>query len=265
MRLAVISDVHGNLPALEAVLADVKTHGVDFTINLGDCVTSPLWPKETFEALQSLALPTVRGNHDRWIEELPEDRLSSAERFARNALDAEQRRALHNLAPRINLGDGILACHGTPDDDSTCLLEESLDDGRFVPARRDILKARLENAATARVVLCGHSHRQSVIHGPSGCLILNPGSVGCPVFADIPFAANLEHRSPHARYAVLTRSNGSWRVELLTVGRSLPVYPDLRTSRDRPGWPDWSVWRQFQTPSASRRSNRCHIARRMQG
>jgi predicted phosphodiesterase len=66
MRMAVISDVHGNLPALEAVLADVKNHGADFTVNLGDCVTSPLWPKETFEALQSLALPTVRGNHDRW-------------------------------------------------------------------------------------------------------------------------------------------------------------------------------------------------------
>jgi predicted phosphodiesterase len=110
MRLAVMSDVHGNLPALEAVLADVKSRGVDFTINLGDCVTSPLWPKETFEALQSLALPTVRGNHDRWIEEFPEDRLSPAGRFARNALDAEQRRTLHNLPPRINLGDGILAC-----------------------------------------------------------------------------------------------------------------------------------------------------------
>jgi predicted phosphodiesterase len=236
MRLAVISDVHGNLPALEAVLADVKTHGVDFTINLGDCVTSPLWPKETFEALQSLALPTVRGNHDRWIEELPEDRLSSAERFARNALDAEQRRALHNLAPRINLGDGILACHGTPDDDSTCLLEESLDDGRFVPARRDILKARLENAATARVVLCGHSHRQSVIHGPSGCLILNPGSVGCPVFADIPFAANLEHRSPHARYAVLTRSNGSWRVELLALEYDWASASARALANGRPEW-----------------------------
>jgi predicted phosphodiesterase len=75
MRLAVISDVHGNLPALEAVLADIKGRAVDFTVNLGDCVTSPLWPKETFEALRSLALPTVRGNHDRWIEEYPEDKL----------------------------------------------------------------------------------------------------------------------------------------------------------------------------------------------
>jgi predicted phosphodiesterase len=64
MRLAVISDVHGNLPALEAVVADIKKRQVDSTVNLGDCVTSPLWPKETFEALQSLGLPTVRGNHD---------------------------------------------------------------------------------------------------------------------------------------------------------------------------------------------------------
>jgi predicted phosphodiesterase len=236
MRLAVISDVHGNLPALEAVLADIKNRGVDCTINLGDCVTSPLWPRETFEVLQSLALPTVRGNHDRWIEEFPEDRLSSAGRFARNALDAEQRQALHSLPPRIILGDGILACHGTPDDDSTCLLEESLDDGRFVPARRDVLKARLENAATARVVLCGHSHRQSVIHGPGGCLILNPGSVGCPVFADIPFAATLEHRSPHARYAVLTRSNGDWCVELLALEYDWASASARALANGRPEW-----------------------------
>lgn len=53
MRLAVISDVHGNFAALEAVLADIKARGVDSTVNLGDCVTSPLWPRETFEALQS--------------------------------------------------------------------------------------------------------------------------------------------------------------------------------------------------------------------
>ena len=57
MRIAVISDIHGNLPALDAVLTDIKERGTDLTVNLGDCVTSPLWPKETFEVLQSLALP----------------------------------------------------------------------------------------------------------------------------------------------------------------------------------------------------------------
>src|SRR5581483_11431364 len=111
----------------------------------------------------------------------------------------------------------ILACHGTPDDDCTCLLEETLEDGRFVPARRDLVRERLQNATNARVVLCGHSHRQSLIEGPRGCLILNPGSVGCPVFADIPSAANLEYRSPHARYSILSSSNKGWTAELLAL------------------------------------------------
>src|SRR4029079_17166101 len=119
--------------------------------------------------------------------------------------------------PRIDLPDGILACHGTPDDDTMYLMEEVLDDDRFVPARRDVIKARLANAAAARVVLCGHSHRQAVIHGPNERLILNPGSVGCPVFADIPVAPKLEYRSPHARYATLTKRGKRWQVELLAL------------------------------------------------
>src|SRR5262249_38463772 len=236
MRLAVISDIHGNLAALEAVLADIKHRGVDVTVNLGDCVTSPLWPKETFEALQSLALPTVRGNHDRWIAELPDDRLPPAGRFARAALLPEQRLALHSLPARLELADGILAVHGTPDDDTTYLLEEALDDGRFVPANRDVLQARLGDAASASVVLCGHSQRQAVVLGPQGCLILNPGSVGCPVFADLPIAPRLEHRSPHARYAILTRRNGRWGAELLALEYDWASASARALANGRPEW-----------------------------
>ncbi|WP_407118681.1 metallophosphoesterase family protein [Bradyrhizobium sp. LMG 9283] len=236
MRLAVISDVHGNLAALEAVLADIKARGVDRTVNLGDCVTSPLWPRETFEALQPLSLPTVRGNHDRWIEEFPDDKLSPAGLFARRALTAEQRRALHSLPSRIWLDDGILACHGTPDDDTACLLEETLDDGRFVPARREVLASRLQSEPTARVVLCGHSHRQAVIQGPGECLVLNPRSVGCPVFADIPFAANLEYRSPHARYAVLTKRQRGWQVELLALEYDWEAASARALANNHPEW-----------------------------
>jgi predicted phosphodiesterase len=236
VRLAVISDVHGNLPALEAVLADIGHRSVDLTVNLGDCVTSPLWPRETFEALQSLALPTVRGNHDRWIEELPDSDLSPAGSFARAALKPEQRRALHDLPARIDLAEGILAVHGTPGDDSTCLLEETLDDGRFVPARRDILKARLGDAASASVVLCGHSHRPSIVLGPDGCLILNPGSVGCPVFADISIAINLEYRSSRARYAVLTKRNGRWGAELIALEYDWMSASERALENGRPEW-----------------------------
>jgi predicted phosphodiesterase len=236
MRLAVISDIHGNLAALEAVLADIKARGVDLTVNLGDCVTSPLWPRETFEALQSLALPTVRGNHDRWIEEFPDAKLSPAGLYARNALTAEQRRSLHGLPSRIRLDDEILACHGTPDDDTTCLLEESLDDGRYVSARREVLTARLACEPTARVVLCGHSHRQAVVHGAGDCLVVNPGSVGCPVFADIPFAASLEYRSPHARYAILTKRTRGWQAELLALEYDWEAASARALANNRPDW-----------------------------
>lgn len=236
MRLAVISDIHGNLAALEAVLADIKARGVDRIVNLGDCVTSPLWPKETFEALQALSLPTVRGNHDRWIEEFPDDKLSPAGLFARNALTAEQRRALHSLPTQLRLDNGILACHGTPENDTTCLLEESLDDGRFVPARRDVLEARLASEPAARVVLCGHSHRQAVVQGPGDRLVLNPGSVGCPVFADLPIAARLEHRSPHARYAILAKRNKRWQVELLALEYDWDAASARALANNRPDW-----------------------------
>jgi putative phosphoesterase len=236
MRLAVISDIHGNLRALETVLLDIKNRGADFTVNLGDCVTSPLWPKETFEALQALALPTVRGNHDRWIVELPEADLTPAGLFARRELQMEQRQALHSLPSQIELAEGILAVHGIPGDDSTYLLEETLEDGRFVPARRSVLEERLRNTATASVVLCGHSHRQSITLGPNGRLILNPGSVGCPVFADIPVAANLEYSSPHARYAILTKKSKLWEAELLALEYDWSSASARASENGRPDW-----------------------------
>ena len=73
MRIAVFSDVHGNLLALEAVLADIRTRGVDSMVNLGDWVAGPLWPRETFELLAGLGIPSVRGNHDRWAIDRPDD------------------------------------------------------------------------------------------------------------------------------------------------------------------------------------------------
>lgn len=217
MRLAVISDIHGNLLALEAVLADIEGRGVDAIVNLGDCVTSPLWPKETFDRLGELDLPTVRGNHDRWIVEMPEAKLSPAGRFARAALSEAERAVLHALPATLEVSPDILAVHGTPADDSTYLLEDVMD-GRLAPAARTTVAARLGAAARpGGVVLCGHSHRQAVVQGPEGCLVLNPGSVGCPVFADNPAAPTLEHRSPHARYAILTRRRGAWGAELMAL------------------------------------------------
>jgi putative phosphoesterase len=234
MRLAVISDVHGNLLALEAVLHDITTRGVDDTINLGDWVAGPLWPRETFELLSELGIRSVRGNHDRWAVDRPDDQMPPAGRFARDALDPFQREILHALPPTIDLGD-ILACHGTPTDDMQNLLEEPAE-GRLAPAPRTALATRLGAESSRQVILCGHSHRQALVTGPDGCLILNPGSVGCPAFADLPAAANLEHRSPHARYAILTKRNNRWTADLIALDYDWDAAAQRAADLNFPKW-----------------------------
>ena len=216
MRLAVISDIHANLLALEAVVNDIRARGVDATVNLGDCVAGPLWPRETWQLLVSLGLPTVRGNHDRYLNGRPLERLPAADQFAHGALTDAQRQALFNLPATVDVNGDVLAVHGTPTDDSTYLTEEILS-GRMAPATRALVTERLGTAIGRAVVLCGHSHRQSVTQVPGGPLILNPGTVGCPVFADGPNSPGLEFRSPHARYAILTRRSGRWGAELFAL------------------------------------------------
>ena len=216
MRLAVISDIHANLPALEAVLADIASRSADAVVNLGDCVAGPLWPRETWELLTTRGIPTVRGNHDRYLRSRPLERLPAADRFALAAMSEAETQALFDLPTTIDMGEGVLAVHGTPTDDGTYLTEETLS-GRMAPATRETVVQRLGAALDRAVVLCGHSHRQSVTQVPGGPLILNPGTVGCPVFADASTAGALEFRSPHARYAILTRRGGQWGAELFAL------------------------------------------------
>ena len=71
MRIAILADIHGNVLALEAILADLESRKVDEYVNLGDCVSGPLWPRETAELLIRLGRPTVRGNHDCRMTDCP--------------------------------------------------------------------------------------------------------------------------------------------------------------------------------------------------
>jgi predicted phosphodiesterase len=216
MRLAVISDIHGNLLALEAVLADIATRGVDRIVNCGDLCTSPLWPRETLELLATIGAPTVRGNHDRWIATLAIEKMSPALVFTRNALTSEQQAMLGSLPVNLDLGDGVFMCHGTPNDDYVFLLEDrDPSDGRLILSRTADISARL-SGISADLVLCGHSHNAHMAMAGAR-LIVNPGSVGCPLFADNPSAVNNDARAPHARYATVTKRRGRWSAEFFAI------------------------------------------------
>ena len=182
MRIAIIADIHGNLPALEAVLADIQRRHVDRTINLGDFVSGPLWPREVCDLLMASSDLTIRGNHDRWVSGPDPARMGSSDRYAYSNLGADHRHWLGALPTSADAGNGIFACHGTPTDDNQYLIEE-VSEHHLVRAHPSTIRERLGDVQ-ARVVLCGHSHQQHLIQLPDGPLILNPGSVGCPSYDD---------------------------------------------------------------------------------
>jgi predicted phosphodiesterase len=235
LRLAVLSDVHGNLIALERVTKHLAGQGADFVVNLGDCVSAPLWPRETYEALGALNAPTVRGNHDRWLGDIARASGSPMNAFVREPLSSDQRDALVALPPSLRIGDAVLAVHGTPASDTEYLLEDSVDD-RLCLATSAQLDERLRGTTQA-LVLCGHSHQQHTAWVRGRRLVVNPGSVGCPRYAGNDAPARNEASSPHARYAIVTRRRGEWSAELLVL--EYDWSPVIERARSL-GFGDWA-------------------------
>jgi predicted phosphodiesterase len=201
MHLAILADIHGNVLALEAVLADLEHRKVDNVVNLGDCVSGPLWPRETAHRLMRLDWPTIRGNHDRWVTDWPPEKNYPVDAFAFRALEAAQLAWLRALPPTFNFGDGIFACHGRPRDDNAYLLE-NVEAGRLVPARYTQVAERVR-AVGSRFILCAHSHIPGAA-AVGDTMVINPGSVGLPAYEDpTPPAHVSESGSPLARYAML--------------------------------------------------------------
>lgn len=234
MRIAVISDIHGNLLALEAVLRDIDLRAPDAIVNLGDCVTSPLWPRETLELLETRDMPTVRGNHDRMILDAPPEKVTASIDLSRASLTDGQRTALGSLPVTLRVADDVLAVHGTPTDDSEYLLEDKIG-GRLARSTRRDIDARLTDV-TAHLILCGHSHNQHSAMASNGRLVVNPGSVGCPRATDNDDPDAVEAGSPHARYAIVTKRNGRWSAELIALAYDWDAVAAKARENGREDW-----------------------------
>ena len=101
MKIAVISDIHGNRLALEAVLDDIARHKVDGVFNLGDMVSGPLEPNWVADILMDIDIPTVRGNHERDLIEHPPDELNKVDKFAQMQMEARHRGWINALPPTL--------------------------------------------------------------------------------------------------------------------------------------------------------------------
>jgi predicted phosphodiesterase len=243
MRWAVVSDIHGNLPALEAVLAQIAFEKVDGIVNLGDIVSGPLWPAETAARLRALAWPTIRGNHERQLLTLPRGRMSPADAFAAARLTDEDRAWLAGLPATLGLGHGLWCCHGTPASDLQYFLETVMPDlGQHGSpgvraARADETAERL-GTITAPLVLCGHTHMPRMAQCGSS-LIVNPGSVGLPAFDDDhPHAHLMETGAPHARWALVERVAAGWQAQLRATAYDWEAAAARAETNGRGDWAD---------------------------
>ena len=245
MKIAAISDIHGNLAALEAVLDDIARQQVDLTVNLGDILSGPLQPAETADLLMQHSFPTIAGNHERQLLKLrsrggPFDAASS-DGYAASCLREDHWSWLQGLPATKPLEGDVLMVHGTPASDLHYWLETAVagfgvDGSRGVrPAADDEVRARLGDAR-ASLVLCGHTHvARSVQCGDT--LVVNPGSVGLQAFDwDQPHLHHIENGTPHARYAVVERSRAGWSVRLCAVAYDWTPQARLAEERGRPDW-----------------------------
>jgi len=210
MRIAVISDIHGNLFALEAVLADIATKGTDQIVCLGDIASMGPQPRETVERLRSLEkCLVIQGNTDAWCDvKTFEDHVPRTERerkvieifrWGMERLSPEEVEYLLRLPSRQEIAlsgeDSALFVHGSPRRSNEAMLPTTPEEA---------LKEMLDGVK-ARIIACGHTH-WPMIRPCADKIVFNVGSVGWPGDGD-----------PRAAYGFIIQDRGSFSLELRRV------------------------------------------------
>jgi predicted phosphodiesterase len=272
MRIALISDIHGNLISLEEVLADIAQVGVDQIIFLGDLVTFGAQPREAVERIQALGCSCVLGNHDDFVLERSRvPHLSWVSEWFAAQLSADQLAFLRTFQPTIRIplddaGHTLLCCHGSPRSYNEFLLAttppEVLDEiiaQQIAPhpnpppvegREPDSLSLEGEGWGEGEIsevlvaIACGHTH-VPLIRRHNDLIIMNVGSVGLP-FEELPFKG-YPVMMPWAEYGIVEWQDGRLTTEL----RRLPVDVEkIKQTYRASGMPDtdyflerWSAWR----------------------
>jgi predicted phosphodiesterase len=173
--VAILYDIHGNLPALEEVLGEAEEAGADRYLLGGDYVAPEPLGSATLARLRELEHATwIRGNGERWLTEPPQDVpefLPTVKLMARDLANEVER--LYDLPTHAEV-DGVLYVHGSPLSDVESFAREPREDDE-----------RMLNGVRDQTVVFGHSHLQFRRPGPNGTDLVNPGSVGMPLDADV--------------------------------------------------------------------------------
>lgn len=240
MRIAVLSDIHSNVFALEAVINHLSSRAVDHCVNLGDILYGPIAPRQTYDLLMEHNFITISGNQDRQIYQASEAEKNANPtlQFILQQLGQEPLAWLQSLPFDQQLTPDVYLCHGTPSDDLVYLLEDvSLGYPRL---RQDQEITQLLGEQRSDLILCGHSHTPRTVNTSTQQLIVNPGSVGLPAYCDdLPLKHCVENYSAHASYAIIEDGPAGWMVEHMKV--SYDTDKAVRQAQQQSRF-DWAVF-----------------------
>jgi predicted phosphodiesterase len=179
-RLAILADIHGNLPALEAVIADLASFDVDLVVVAGDIINFGPFSAQVLERALSLRWALMRGNHELYLLDYESPRMPAYWRefasppYLRSVLSAQQQAILAALPDTLQLrfpdAPPVRVVHGAPGDHWRGIYPQTPDDEVVETLR----------GTTESTVICGHTHLP-LDRQVAGWRILNPGSVGIPL------------------------------------------------------------------------------------
>jgi putative phosphoesterase len=233
MRVAIISDIHGNAVALDAALADLQRDPADWLVCLGDAVQGGPQPAAVVARLRELGCPVVMGNADDWLltgeahggEPTTEQQHAVRSWSLAQLSDADQAFiAAFTPTVEVPLPDGqrVLCFHGSPSSFDDVLLPETPEE-----------EVRRLLGSSAATVLCGgHTHLQQ-IRRVADALFVNPGSVGLAYARHQ--AQDAFHVDPWAEYTVVSANDGRLAVEFRRVPFDLDVYSQVILDSGIPG------------------------------
>ncbi len=185
-----------------------------------------------------LPIVSILGNQDRILLEKPVPPVSPSLAYVLNDLAPSSLDWLAAQPYTRLVARELFLCHGTPNSDQTYLLESMTPSGGFLQEPTSI-QAQL-GSLEQPVVLCGHSHIPRILQLPAGPLVINPGSVGLPAYSDyLPVAHKMETGSPHARYALVSKTVVGWTVEQIAV--PYDWYKAAQKARSL-GQVEWAAW-----------------------
>lgn len=234
MRIAVFSDVHGNLTALEAVLADIDAQAVDHTIFAGDlCMVGPQ-PAACVQRVQSADITALFGNTDDWLlgRQEPPAHLTDLARWTHFQLTAAERDWLDRLAfshlvsPTGNPQNDLLIVHANPLDVNQLIfpsMNEQMERYGRVRQEDDLLEPLLANLNVC-VLAFGHLH-VPFIRTWNNIQLVNISSVSMPGDGD-----------PRAKYGIFTWNGERWILERRHVPYNIDIEADAYRQRQPPGW-----------------------------